>query len=502
MTYEAFIDLLEDAHFSGSGVMARCPAHEDRRRSLSVNEAENKILVKCQAGCATPAVVKALGLEMRDLFTDSKPGVPRDDEAPEAVYVYTDTTGTPVLEVHRFAGKKFLQKLAGHSDWGLHGLQNKPLFHLPQLLSGITSGRRVWIVEGEKDVLALERAGAVATCSLGGAGKWHNNYAHQLRGAAHVRIVADKDEPGVAHAEAVSETLRGIPHEIVQAKEGAKDAHDHLAQGGTLEDFIKMPKSHSGVALKRGDMFILEEVKWIPGWDGFFPFGGITSLVGMPGVNKSTLTCRLAAEVSAHFGVLMVTSEDSISAVVLPRLAAAGADMRRIFFETKHLSFPRDLEGVWANVEEENIQLVVIDPVEAHLNHDVDAHKNQSIRGALAPLGLMADVTRSAVVIVGHPNKNRSTDPMMRAGGSIGIPGVSRSALIMGNHPDTPIEAGRRVLASYKGNWGTPPKARVFNVEPRPIGQGQHAIFLNSVGEEWIRPHQLFKRGVNEGGEE
>ena len=37
---------------SGTGYLARCPAHDDRKASLSVRESEDcAILVKCFAGC-------------------------------------------------------------------------------------------------------------------------------------------------------------------------------------------------------------------------------------------------------------------------------------------------------------------------------------------------------------------------------------------------------------------------------------------------------------------
>lgn len=53
----------------GDGWTALCPAHDDRHPSLSVKEAEDgKILIHCWAGCPTEAVVRAIGLEMQDLF--------------------------------------------------------------------------------------------------------------------------------------------------------------------------------------------------------------------------------------------------------------------------------------------------------------------------------------------------------------------------------------------------------------------------------------------------
>lgn len=49
--------------------LAKCPAHEDRRASLAIREAdEGKILAHCFAGCSIHEVVAAAGLEMSDLF--------------------------------------------------------------------------------------------------------------------------------------------------------------------------------------------------------------------------------------------------------------------------------------------------------------------------------------------------------------------------------------------------------------------------------------------------
>lgn len=49
--------------------LAKCPAHEDRRASLAIREADaGKILAHCFAGCSVHEVVAAAGLEMSDLF--------------------------------------------------------------------------------------------------------------------------------------------------------------------------------------------------------------------------------------------------------------------------------------------------------------------------------------------------------------------------------------------------------------------------------------------------
>ncbi|MHB1669993.1 hypothetical protein [Thiomonas sp.] len=49
--------------------IARCPAHDDKRPSLSIREAEDgKVLLRCWSGCGAAEIVNALGLSLSDLF--------------------------------------------------------------------------------------------------------------------------------------------------------------------------------------------------------------------------------------------------------------------------------------------------------------------------------------------------------------------------------------------------------------------------------------------------
>jgi hypothetical protein len=54
---------------SGSGWSCRCPAHNDRNPSLSLNSGDDgKALIRCHAGCTVEAVCAAIGLRPSDLF--------------------------------------------------------------------------------------------------------------------------------------------------------------------------------------------------------------------------------------------------------------------------------------------------------------------------------------------------------------------------------------------------------------------------------------------------
>lgn len=68
MNVEEVLGRLHGVRRSGSGWMARCPAHADRSPSLSIREAGGRILIHCFAGCSIEAVCDALQIKLRDLF--------------------------------------------------------------------------------------------------------------------------------------------------------------------------------------------------------------------------------------------------------------------------------------------------------------------------------------------------------------------------------------------------------------------------------------------------
>ena len=54
---------------SGNGWSACCPAHHDRKNSLSIKEdKDGRLLIKCHAGCPIERITNALNLQVRDLF--------------------------------------------------------------------------------------------------------------------------------------------------------------------------------------------------------------------------------------------------------------------------------------------------------------------------------------------------------------------------------------------------------------------------------------------------
>src|SRR5499427_7483564 len=216
MHLDEFIDRSTGVKRHGRNYEARCPAHDDRHSSLSISEGDDgRILLNCFAGCQASAICAAMGLSLGDLFPS---GGKLDNKIPDAVYVYTDERGSALFEVVRYPGKRFRQRHADlaspdvRSDGYVYHLEGvrRVLYRLPALIAGVAEGRRIYIVEGEKDADRITReTGRVATCNPGGAGKWKPEY-NELFTNARVCIIQDRDDQGRRHARRVKEELEPV----------------------------------------------------------------------------------------------------------------------------------------------------------------------------------------------------------------------------------------------------------------------------------------------------
>lgn len=290
----------------GNTWSARCPAHEDRNPSLSVTaKPDGSLLVHCHAGCETAAVMAALGLAMEDLrgTEQSQKGdalwTPRGTAV--AAYDYTDERGRLLYQVLRLPGKSFMQRRPDGDKWiwRLGDVRQVP-YHLPRILKAVDAGEWVFVVEGEKDVHALEAAGCVATCNSGGAGKWRPEFAEFLAGAD-VVIVADKDEPGYRHARAVKASLVDHAKQVrtVEALEG-KDAADHLAAGHDPAEFVVIDGEDAD-SLLAPDLheFLAQSDDYDWAVPGLLERGDRVIITGFEGLGKSQLLRQMAVTMAA-----------------------------------------------------------------------------------------------------------------------------------------------------------------------------------------------------------
>ena len=118
----------------------------------------------------------------------------------------------------------------------------RPLYKLPELISGVAAGRTIYIVEGEKDADAMTEAGEVATCNVGGAGKFGRAEGIEYLRGAEVVIVADRDDAGLRHALDVEDALKDVAATTTLAMAPVgKDAADWLYNGGDPDEWDPVP---------------------------------------------------------------------------------------------------------------------------------------------------------------------------------------------------------------------------------------------------------------------
>jgi hypothetical protein len=288
---------------NGRQRMARCPSHDDGHASLSVTQGNDRVLIKCQAGCDTDDILGKLDLTRADLFdTPLQNGNGRQIVA---TYDYLDEAGTMLFQVVRFEPKDFRQRRpdgASGWDWTL-GNTRRVLYRLPQVLAAAKAHQSVYVVEGERDVHSIEITGAIATCNPGGAGKWRPHHTAALAGAK-VVVVADRDTPGRAHARQVIASLRtaGISARLLEPATG-KDTTDHLAAGLALTDLAPVADEVDELApvgdldavrarFHRLDIAALLSAdrpprEWVI--PGLIPAGAAVALIAPAGTGKSLL---------------------------------------------------------------------------------------------------------------------------------------------------------------------------------------------------------------------
>ena len=240
-----------------------------------------------------------------------------------------------------------------------------------------------------------------------------------------------------------------------------------------------------------------EQVEWL--WPDRIPLGKLTTLAGDPGLGKSFLTLDIAARVSEGRSwpdetanergeVILLSAEDDLADTILPRLDAAGADVKRILAlgdipdsgqragesKSRMFSLQRDVPRLRAAIKKRpDCRLVVIDPITAYLD-GTDSHNNADLRGLLAPLAELAAECRVAVLVVSHLNKSSTQPAMYRTIGSIAFVATARSALLVAKDKRDPTGRTRYMLP-LKNNLGRMETSLPFVLESPP-GDGNMPV--------------------------
>ena len=238
-----------DRRISETSYQCKCPHHYDNKASLTVSEADGKILLYCHAGCETEDILHDIGLTIQDLIV--KPTAAEDfGGAPwqrdlEAIYDYRNEKGEYRYSKLRRKGKKIfygvIEKGKGCNTKGVP--KDRYLYRLPELIKHMKEKPReqIYIVEGEKDVDTLTQMGITAT-TAGGVNQWQKAFAKYFKGA-YVVILPDNDEPGEKLANRIIKDIKSICHAykaVTTSEAEHGDVTDYIEEGHSKEDLLKL----------------------------------------------------------------------------------------------------------------------------------------------------------------------------------------------------------------------------------------------------------------------
>lgn len=304
---------------TGQRYSACCPAHEDEHPSLSVAEGhEGKILVKCFAGCTVGAVCSALGIELSDLFESP---TSNQGEQKQVVYSYRDEGGRELYRKIRiepgFNGRNkafYIERLTenGQTIRNLKGCR-RVLYRLPEVQKGISNGRPIFLVEGEKDADKLSLYGLIATTSLESI-KWEEAYTQHLKDAD-VVLLYDMDETGVRRKELLCDNLFkkvkslrviDLPGLEYQDSHG-QDISNWLEMGHTIAELLEIvtktptyyPQDKGKICAMSLEEFLdmaIPKREMLLG--PFLPSQGLAMLYAKRGVGKTHVALGIACAVA------------------------------------------------------------------------------------------------------------------------------------------------------------------------------------------------------------
>lgn len=488
--------------------MVRCPCHNDSTQSLCISEDNGKILINCFAGCKPEDIIKAAGLSMRDLFQAPQQSY-RPPKPEQVTYNYSDRL-RKIRFYPKFDEKKckwiksfYWQYKDNNGVWqNSRGGINPPLYR-QNILNNAAANATVYIVEGEKDAdtmnskINLPAVSAPDGASKDGGGKKWDKRFNALFKDLNVCIIPDNDEAGRNFASLVADELLPIAKSVkildlcrewdISEKEDITDIYEREqpSKGKTIAQTVKFKieaiKDCTTAYEKVIDMshyIKLSDVEsknteWL--WYPYIPLGKITLMTADPGTGKTFLALYLAAQVSTgrpFYGegnytagqkVVYQTAEDGIADTIKPRLEPMRPNFENIYIyneESESLSLSSD--RVEKIMQDLHPALMIFDPLQAYLGADVDMHRANEVRPVLGRIGHLAEKYNCAVVFIMHNSKMSQNSALHRALGSIDIPAVARSMLILGKDPEN---SSRKIICHEKSSLAPNGKSIEFEID-------------------------------------
>lgn len=490
---EDFLSRLSSVKGSRGQYSAKCPAHEDKHASLSISQSnDGKILLNCHAGCTAENIMSALGLSLSDLFQTDRQQYSQyaktSSSSGAVTYDYQDLDGNIIAKKLRYPNKSFCWlKPNGKGGWAKGRAGKGSLFNQYD----VKNEKALYIVEGEKDVLTLSRYKKPAVSLPDGAkSKWLSEYGNFFKGKT-VAIIQDNDTPGKEFAQTLATNLFEVAASvrvidltrIWDSMPEKADVSDYLsAYPNGVDNLSKLansteewkPKTDMSKYIRLSDVESTK-TEWL--WYPYIPLGKITLMTADPGTGKTFLSLYLTAQVSTgrpFYGqelynkpgvVVYQTAEDGVSDTIKPRLDPMKPNFENIYiFNEENESLSLSDEKIEQIMKDLHPKLMIFDPLQAYLGSDVDMHRANEVRPVLGRIGHLAEKYKCAVIFIMHNSKMSQNSALHRALGSIDIPAVARSMLILGKDPDNPNKG--KIMCHEKSSLAPHGKSILFEVDP------------------------------------
>lgn len=252
---------------------------------------------------------------------------------------------------------------------------------------------------------------------------------------------------------------------------------DYVSKNG-MEGFNQQVKAFNGV-MQLADIKS-SDTKWL--WKPYIPSGKVTILSADPGTGKTYFCLYLAAAVSSgrpFFGelpdiqrkpsnVFYQTAEDGISDTIKPRLEPMNPNFERIYIideSNEGLTLTDERIEFYMNIYRP--ALMIFDPIQAYLGASVDMHRANEVRPVLARIGHLAEKYDCAIIFIMHNSKMGANKALYRSLGSMDIPAIARSMLVMAKNPE---DEEQKLICHEKSSLAKHGKTIIMRIEPENGG--------------------------------
>lgn len=255
----------------------RCPEKEHGKTHFCVSVNVHQQIFHChscgtggsiidwmsvESGKSISDILQELGVENEE-SNELAPVKPFGNTTIVATYDYEDEQSNLMYQVVRYEPKTFRQRQPkgnGGWKWTMDGVI-RILFNLKHVLTS----KVVVVVEGEKDANKLNELGFVATCNVGGAGKWLDAYSDNLKGKE-IIIIPDNDKPGKEHAKKIIESLTGkvVSLQVLTLPDSHKDVSDFIGScsgAGKAKDLLEEIIKKTPHVLKPLPVYTIQEME-------------------------------------------------------------------------------------------------------------------------------------------------------------------------------------------------------------------------------------------------